>query len=119
MRSIVFVSDRNHEILKGVGEVFPGSHHAYCYNHLKNNLEYRCRGIGKKTREVVLKCFQRYAYAVLKELFEENHEKLRMVGGHRAYGFFRDAPKEMWANSYFVGERYRQMTSNACESWNA
>lgn len=86
IRTIVFVSDRNHGILKAVRDVFPGIPHAYCYNHLKTNLEYRCRGIGKKIREVVLKFFQRCAYAVTEESFEE---KLRRVGGHRVDAFFR------------------------------
>lgn len=102
--------------MKAVRDVFSGSPHAYCYNHLKTNLEYRCRGIGKKIREVVLKFFQRCAYAVTKESFEE---KLRRVGGHRVDAFLRDTPKEMWATTFFDGERYGQMTSNACESWNA
>lgn len=86
-RNIVFISDRNHGILEGVKNVFPDSHHTYCYNHLKSNLEYRCRGMGKKNRQVVLKYFQKCAYADTKQLFEENVIKLQSVGGFRAEAF--------------------------------
>lgn len=118
-RNIVFISDRNHGILEGVQKVFPESMHAYCYNHLKSNLEYRCRGMAKKNRALVLKFFQRSAYAITKEVYEENIIKMKNVGGFRVEAFLRDTPSEMWANAYFKGKRYGQMTSNACESWNA
>lgn len=54
-RNIVYISDRTHWILEGVKIAFADSPHAYCYNHLKSNLEYRWRGMGMKNREVVLK----------------------------------------------------------------
>lgn len=44
---------------------------------------------------------------------------MKNVGGFRAEAFLRDTPKEMWANAFFAGQHYGQMTSNACESWNA
>lgn len=118
-RKIVFVSDRNHGILKAVRSVFPGCPHAYCYKHLKANLEYRCNGVGKKLRGVVLKLFQKCAYATTREQFEVNAHKLVNVGGYRVEGFLRDTPKEMWATAFFEGQRYGEMTSNACESWNS
>lgn len=118
-REIIFISDRNHGILKAVRSVFPGSPHSFCYNHLKLNLEYRCRGMPKKARAVVLRYFQKCAYATTEEQYEEHVQKLLNVGGYRAENFLRDAPREMWANAFFRGLRYGQMTSNACESWNA
>lgn len=118
-RSIVVVSDRNHGILKAVKTVLPDSPHAYCYNHLKANLEYRCRGLGKKIRSVVLRYFQRCAYATTELQFEESLVKMVNVGGYRVEAFLRDTPREMWSHAYFRGQRYGQMTSNACESWNA
>lgn len=66
-----------------------------------------------------MKFFQKCAYAMSKEQFEENAIKMKNVGGARVEAFLRDTPKEMWANAFFVGQRYGQMTSNACESWNA
>lgn len=118
-RQIVFISDRNHGILKAVRSVFPGYAHAYCYNHLKANLEYRCRGLGKKARGVVLRYFQRCAYATSVQQYEENVDKLLKVGGYKVEAFLRYTPCEMWANAFFRGQRYGQMTSNACESWNS
>lgn len=115
-REIVFISDRNHGILKALRSIFPEIWHAYCYNNLKANLEYRCRGMGKKCRAVVMRYFQKCAYATTHEQYDEAVQKLFHVGGYRAEVFLRDTQREMWANAYFEGRRYGQMTSNACES---
>lgn len=75
--------------------------------------------MGKKIRGVVLKLFQKCAYSTTREQFEVNAQKLVNVGGYRVEGFLRDTPKEMWATAFFEGQRYGEMTSNACESWNS
>lgn len=98
--------------------MFPGSPHAYCYKHLKGNLEHRFLGKMKNTRESIIKLFQKCAYVTTKRGFEKCVQQLKLVGGHQVNEFLKDAPKETWANAYFVGKRYGYMTSNASESWN-
>lgn len=118
-REIVFISDRNHGILKAVRSVFPSSPHAYCYNHLKANMEYRCMGLGKKTSGVVMRYFHKCTYATTMQQYDEDVEKMLNLRGYRVESFLRDTPREMWANAFFRGQRYGQMTLNTCESWNA
>lgn len=79
-REVVFLSDHNHGILKVVRIVFLSSLHAYCYNHLKANLEYRCRALGKKVRGMLLKIFQKCAYATTSQQFEVYMDKLLRLG---------------------------------------
>lgn len=62
--------------------------------------------MGKKNRSMVLRFFQRAAYATTKLVYEENVMKMKNAGGFRAEFFLRDTPCEMWANAYFKGKRY-------------
>ncbi|XP_028058703.1 uncharacterized protein LOC114262537 [Camellia sinensis] len=50
--------------------------------------------------------------------FHEKLAKLKEEGKQRAHDFFKDLAPEHWANSYFRGMRYGEMTSNAAESFN-
>ncbi|XP_028115990.1 uncharacterized protein LOC114313775 [Camellia sinensis] len=49
--------------------------------------------------------------------FHEKLAKLKEEGKQRAHTFFKDLAPEHWANSYFRGMRYGEMTSNAAESF--
>ncbi|XP_012829973.1 PREDICTED: uncharacterized protein LOC105951130 [Erythranthe guttata] len=118
-RTLAFVSDRNHDILQGVKNVFPDCVHGYCYKHLTLNLKDKFRGATKNHRNAVLKQFEYCAYAVTKQEYGRNVEKLRATGGPKVCKFLADAPKDKWPNTYFVGQRYGQMTSNSCELWNS
>lgn len=59
---LVFVSDRNHGILEGVKNVFPGAKHGYCYKHITANLKDKFRGVPKMLRAKVVKQFANCAY---------------------------------------------------------
>ncbi|XP_012857507.1 PREDICTED: uncharacterized protein LOC105976792 [Erythranthe guttata] len=118
-RHMCFVSDRNRGIIQGVKNVFPDSVHAYCYKHLTLNLRDKFKGANKNHRDAVLHYFQQCAYANTKPQFNRAVEKLRAVGGPKACKFLSDLPYEKWSNAFFVGQRYGQMTSNGCESWNS
>ncbi|XP_012855784.1 PREDICTED: uncharacterized protein LOC105975150 [Erythranthe guttata] len=118
-RTLTFVSDRNHGILQGVKNVFPDCVHGYCYKHLTGNLKDKFRGATKSHRKAVLKQFEYCAYAATKQEFDRNVEKLRATGGPKVCKFLADTPKDKWSNAYFVGQRYGQMTSNGCETWNS
>lgn len=105
-RNIVFMSDSNHVILKAIRSVFPRSPHAYCHNHFKANLKHRYSGLGKKTRGVLLRFFQKCSYGTTSQQYEKNVQKMLNVGGYRIAGFLKHTPKEMWANDFFPGCRY-------------
>ncbi|CAL5337493.1 unnamed protein product [Camellia sinensis] len=50
--------------------------------------------------------------------FHEKLAKLKEESKQRAHDFFKDLAPEHWANSYFRGMRYGEMTSNAVKSFN-
>lgn len=82
--------------------------------HLKD----RFRGYRKVVRKTLLKHFGKCVYAPRKSEFEKGVQLFKNVGGERAASFLEETPKERWDNAYFQGQRYGQVTSNACESCN-
>lgn len=118
-RPITFITDRHSGLLKGIPEVFPNGHHAYCLQHLKNNLRDKLTGrLSNGFREQVISLFSDCAYAPTLLDFEEAIQELYTVGGAKAKNFVESLPRENWANAYFQGKRYGEMCSNAAESFN-
>lgn len=89
-RKLVFVSDRNHGILKGVKTVFPDCNHGYCYKHLTANLKDKFRGVPKLVRAKVVRQFADCVYASTKDEFNHCHAKLIATGGQRCSSFIAD-----------------------------
>lgn len=115
----MFVSDRNHGNLEGVKTVFPDCNHGYCYKHLTANLKDKFRGVPKLVCAKVVRQFADCVYASTKDEFNRCYAKLIATGGQRCSSFIADLLPEKWSHAYFEGQRYGQMTSNECESWNA
>ncbi|KAH7859388.1 hypothetical protein Vadar_000470 [Vaccinium darrowii] len=118
-RPITFITDWHSSLLKGIPEVFPNGHHAYCLQHLKNNLRDKLTGrLSNGFREQVISLFSDCAYAPTLLDFEEAIQELYTVGGAKAKNFVESLPRENWANAYFQGKRYGEMCLNAAESFN-
>ncbi|GMQ06615.1 hypothetical protein CsSME_00051135 [Camellia sinensis var. sinensis] len=117
-RHITFISDRNLGLLKAMPKVFPSAHHGYCLQHLKSNLRDRMKGIDNGFRDHLVRSLGDCAYEPTVVGFHEKFAKLKEEGKQRAHNFFKDLAPEHWANSYFRGMRYGEMTSNAAESFN-
>ncbi|XP_028121172.1 uncharacterized protein LOC114318473 [Camellia sinensis] len=90
----------------------------YCLQHLKNNLRDRMKGIDNGFRDHLVSSLGDCAYELTMVGFHEKLEKLKEEGKQRARSFFKELAPEHWANSYFRGMRYGEMTSNAAESFN-
>ncbi|XP_028094816.1 uncharacterized protein LOC114294850 [Camellia sinensis] len=117
-RQITFILDRNLGLLEAMPKVFLLAHHDYCLQHLKNNLKDQMKGIDNGFRDHLVSSLGNCTCEPTMVGFHEKLEKLKEAGKQRAHNFFKDLAPEHWANSYFRGMRYGEMTSNAAESFN-
>lgn len=114
------MSDRNNGLINAIREWFPGHPHAFCYHHLKHNIEAKYPGSNnRETRDSVIKLFTSCAYTFSKKRFHKKLDELKKEGGDVIKSFLSGLPFENWANSYFPGERYGEMCSNIVESFNS
>ncbi|XP_058202928.1 uncharacterized protein LOC131317389 [Rhododendron vialii] len=87
--------------------------------HLKGSLRDMTSGrVPNGFRERVVNLFNDCALAPTVLDFENCVNELFEVGGDRAKEFVASIPLYHWANAYFRGKRYGEMTSNAIESFN-
>ncbi|OVA07406.1 zinc finger protein [Macleaya cordata] len=114
---LTFISDRQHEILVGVQNVFPNAHHGYCFWHLRNNLK-KMIPVKSKLRPYLVWLLKTCAYATTEKKFEDAYARLWSKGGKKVRKFLDAIPLECWANLYFKGQRYGEMTSTLAESFN-
>ncbi|BFG34699.1 hypothetical protein CerSpe_209720 [Prunus speciosa] len=119
-RTITFISDHNKGLTEAVSNMFPTSHHAFCLQHLKQNLLSKYPSTyGKFFRDHIVDLFLKCANAPTKAAFEVNMRNLKHEGGAPVMTFLEDLPKESWSYAYFKGNRYGEMCSNASESFNS
>lgn len=118
-RELSIITDRHTGLVKHVPEVFSNCYHSYCLEHLKNNLRDRLSGRAPNGfREQVVNLFRDCAHAPTVLAFDKCLKELYEVGGDKAKEFVSSLPYHHWANAYFPGKRYGDMSSNAIESFN-
>ncbi|XP_028112250.1 uncharacterized protein LOC114310469 [Camellia sinensis] len=118
-RRLTFVSDRQHGLLDALSVVFPNAHHAYCLNHLKRNLIDKLVGLCTNYKLCLMKILVKCAYAPTVASFQHYMEKLRrIVGNGKVDSMLDGLQNDKWANAFFRGKRYGEMSSNAAESYN-
>ncbi|CAL5408387.1 unnamed protein product [Camellia sinensis] len=118
-RRLTFVSDRQHGLLDALSVVFPNVHHAYCLNHLKRNLIDKLVGVHTNYKLCLMKILVKCAYAPTVASFQHYMEKLRRIAGNgRVDSMLDGLQNDKWANAFFRGKRYGEMSSNAAESYN-
>ncbi|CAL5372010.1 unnamed protein product [Camellia sinensis] len=118
-RRLTFVSDRQHGLLDALSVVFPNAHHAYCLNHLKRNLIDKLVGLRTNYKLCLMKILVKCAYAPTVASFQHYMEKLRRIAGNgRVDSMLDGLQNDKWANAFFRGKRYGEMSSNAAESYN-
>ncbi|KAG5552716.1 hypothetical protein RHGRI_010724 [Rhododendron griersonianum] len=99
--------------------VFPNGYHSYCLQHLKANLRDKISGrLSNGFRQNLVNMFNDVAHAPTVLTFKKALDELCTVGGASVKNFVESLPLENWANTYFKGKRYGEMTSNAAESFN-
>ncbi|KAG5544768.1 hypothetical protein RHGRI_017271 [Rhododendron griersonianum] len=100
-------------------DVFPNGFHSYCLQHLKGNLRDKISGrLSNGFRENLVNMFNDVAHAPTVLTFKKALDELCTIGGASVKNFVESLPVENWANAYFKGKRYGEMTSNAAESFN-
>ncbi|XP_028060861.1 uncharacterized protein LOC114264448 [Camellia sinensis] len=116
---LTFVSDRQHGLLDALSVVFSNAHHAYCLNHLKRNLIDKLVGLCTNYKLTLMKILVKYSYASTIASFQHYMEKLRRIARNgRVDSMLDSLQNDKWANSFFRGKRYGDMSSNAAESYN-
>ncbi|KAL7202604.1 hypothetical protein ACSBR1_034132 [Camellia fascicularis] len=106
-RRLTFVSDCQHGLLDTLSVVFPNAHHAYYLNRLKRNLIDKLVGLRTNYKLSLMKILVKCAYA-----------PRRIAGNGRVDSMLDGLQNDKWANAFFRGKRYGEMSSNAAESYN-
>ncbi|XP_028056540.1 uncharacterized protein LOC114260592 [Camellia sinensis] len=118
-RELTFLSDRHTGLLESIPAIFPTAHHAFCLEHLQRNLQDKLRYVNSSYRACLLSKFRSCAYAPTVVAFNEKLEEFMKASPKVAPAFLKDLPPQYWANVYFRGSRYGEMSSNAVESFNS
>ncbi|XP_023641784.1 uncharacterized protein LOC111831497 [Capsella rubella] len=113
---MVFVSDRNHSLMKSIGEIYPLSQHGCCIFHLSQNVLGSVFGVKKETVAVKFReCARAYTEAEFLRLYGDFSSRYPSA---RAY-LDKSTEVKKWARCYFPGERYNIDTTNCAESINS
>ncbi|XP_028123134.1 uncharacterized protein LOC114320220 [Camellia sinensis] len=118
-RTFTFVSDRHAGLLESIPITFPTALHAFCLQHLQRNLQHKLRYVNTSYRAGMLTKFRACAYAPTVASFTQCAEEFTKCGRKVVPAFLKDLPLQFWANAYFRGSRYGEMSSNAVESFNS
>ncbi|XP_019236788.1 PREDICTED: uncharacterized protein LOC109217012 [Nicotiana attenuata] len=104
-RELVFLSDRNQSIAKGIRRVFPEAHHGICLYHFEKNLKQR------HAKAMVINLFQSAARSYKREDFNQLMSQLKSID-KKTYNYIMEEPPERWAQSWFPRRRYDMLTTN-------
>ncbi|KAL7185338.1 hypothetical protein ACSBR2_027304 [Camellia fascicularis] len=117
-RPLTFVSDRHIGLLQAIPHVFPLAHHAFYLVHLQMNLKDRMKYVNAEQKNGLMRKLRECAYAPTVTSFNQKIEVLKSCSPAVVGDFLKDLHPEHWANAYFRGCRYGEMSSNAAESFN-
>ncbi|XP_026384516.1 uncharacterized protein LOC113280084 [Papaver somniferum] len=117
-RVLTFISDHHEGLIQGIRDVFPTFYHAWCYQHLKNNVRSKT---NKKKGEhcAAMGLFKECFYSSTHEGFDQGMQKLKDMGCDGLHKFLSEIPVECWSNAHCLGCRYDDMCSNIAESFNS
>ncbi|CAL2227495.1 unnamed protein product [Prunus armeniaca] len=120
-RQLTFISDRHDAIIDAVRTVFPASPHGFCLYHLKENLKKKYpHAVGSSFKDYILWLFCKLLYAPTVEEYQDTLKKLRDDGGSKIIDkFLADLPVQNFANAFFPGKRYGEVSNALSESFNS
>ncbi|CAL8164167.1 unnamed protein product [Prunus armeniaca] len=120
-RQLTFISDRHGAIIDAVRTVFPASPHGFCLYHLKENLKKKYpHAVGSFFKDHILWLFCKLLYAPTVEEYQDTLKKLRDDGGSKIIDkFLADLPVQNFANAFFPGKRYGEVSNALSESFNS
>ncbi|KAL7224736.1 hypothetical protein ACSBR1_026089 [Camellia fascicularis] len=117
-RTLTFVLDHHVGLLQAMPHVFLSAHHVFCLLHLQMNLRDRMKYV-KAEKKIGLMCkLREYAYAPTVTSFNQKIEALKLYSLAVVGEFLKDLHPGHWANAYFRGRRYGEMSSNSAKSFN-
>ncbi|XP_026396108.1 uncharacterized protein LOC113290738 [Papaver somniferum] len=113
-RRLTIISDRGAGLLNTVSEIFLNVFHSYCSYHMKGNIP-----ISKgKSRQTAVKLFKQCYSAITKEQFLKAVSSMHNLKLFSVIEWMKKIPLKNWAAHEFLGERYRELTSNIVQSFN-
>lgn len=113
---LVFMSDRNANLISAIEKLYPLAHHGYCVWHLSQNVKTHTSGANK---DVIAWRFMECSRIYTVGEFDRAYESFKMRYPTAAKYLEESTVKEKWARPYFPGCRYNLDTSNAVESLNS
>ena len=108
--SLVFLSDRQKGLIKGVQALFPNSPHAYCLRHLEDNMF---------KHPELKKLLWKAARATTEAEFNQHLQAMKTINPQCHDWLLSTADPAHWADLYFKGKRYGHLTSNIAEAFNS
>ncbi|XP_008241210.1 PREDICTED: uncharacterized protein LOC103339655 [Prunus mume] len=120
-RKLTFIFDRHDAIIDAVKTVFPTSTHDFCLYHLKENLKKKyLHSVGSSFKDHILWIFCKLLYAPTVEEYQDTLKKLKDYGGSIIIDkFLADLPVQNFANAFFLGKRYGEVSNVLSESFNS
>lgn len=111
-QQITFVADFQNGLKKSLAEIFDNCYHSYCLRHLIEKLNKDLKGqFSHEARRFMINDFYAAAHAPRLDGFQCAVENIRGISPD-AYDWVVQSEPEHWANAFFAGARYNQMTSN-------
>lgn len=111
-QQITFVADFQNGLKKSLAEIFDNCYHSYCLRHLIEKLNKDLKGqFSHEARRFMINDFYAAAHAPRLDGFQRAVENIRGISPD-AYDWVVQSEPEHWANAFFAGARYNQMTSN-------
>ncbi|CAL2265730.1 unnamed protein product [Prunus armeniaca] len=120
-RQLTFIFDRHGAIIDAVRTVFRASPHGFCLYHLKENLKKKyLHAVGSSFKDHILWLFCKLLYAPTVEEYQDTLKKLRDDGGSKIIDkFLANLPVQNFANAFFPGKRYGEVSNALSESFNS
>ncbi|KAL7172677.1 hypothetical protein ACSBR2_032203 [Camellia fascicularis] len=116
VRTLTFIFDRYIGPLQSMPNIFLSAHYGYCLFHIQMNLRDRMKYVNASHKIGLLRKLHEYAYALTVSCFNEKLEVLKKCSPVVIDDFMKDLQPKHWAHSYFRGQQYGEMCSNAAES---
>lgn len=109
-KDVTFINDRDKKLIGSVENLFPFAQHAYCCQHLVDNIY---RKFGKEARNA----FWLVARARSRRALSKTFEEIKSISPE-VYDYLSKIPPKKWAFLHFPASRFGHDTSNIAESLN-
>lgn len=110
--TITFVADKHKGLKESIAEIFEDSYHGYCLRYLTEHLIRDLKGqFSHEVKRLLVEDFYAAAYASRLDGFQRFLDSIKSISVE-AYNWVMQSEPEHWANAFFRGARYNNLTSN-------